>query len=150
MDPESPRQRLGGADRGAPLRSGAKGARAAGGTAQGGGLPNDAWSFDGTTGTLLADLTAAPSARALQATAFDAHGRLLSWGGRFGDSVLGDLSVHEHGDWHAVEAGPSPRLGAARVNLGADRWLSVFGSSSDFTSTWEGFSDVWELAPRER
>lgn len=121
-----------------------------GGTAQGGGLPNDAWSFDGTTWTQLAELTAAPSARALQATAFDSRGRLLSWGGRFGDSVLGDLAVHESGDWRAVEPGPTARFGAAWVDLGSDRWLSVFGSRSDFTSTWEDFADVWELAPAQQ
>lgn len=106
----------------------------------------DAWAFDGTAWSPVSGLSAAPSGRTHSATAFDAFGRLLSWGGREGDTVLGDSSVFERGEWVQVPGGPSPRFDAAWLDLGG-RFVTVFGARTDFSTYWEDSADVWELGP---
>ncbi len=117
-----------------------------GGVLQDRSLPNDTWAFDGATWSLLDGLSAAPTGRLYNAAAFDSYGRLLAWGGTSGTTVLADLGVRDGRDWADVPAGPSPRLDAALIDLG-DRWRTVFGSESDFSTWWEDRSDVWELGP---
>jgi len=109
-------------------------------------VPNDSWAFDGETWQLLDGLTAAPTPRAYNAVAFDSYGRLLSWGGLRGSAVAGDLGVRDGATWSEVPAGPSPRFDASWIDLG-DRWRTVFGSDSDFSTRWKDHADIWELAP---
>lgn len=107
---------------------------------------DDQWSFDGTTWKRREGR--ATSARISPTQAFDSWGRLLSWGGREGTVPKDGVWVDDGTGWVAPSStAPSARFGARWIDLG-DRWVTVFGSTSDFTRNWEDLSDVWELAPR--
>lgn len=119
-----------------------------GGTNAQQGLPNDAWVFDGAQWRPLDGLTAAPTARSSNAAVFDGFGRLITFGGVFGDAVLGGLFVHDESTgWVEVPGGPSARLDAALLDLGHGVLRTLFGAETDYATFWEDRADVWELAP---
>ncbi len=120
------------------------------------------WSWDGTDWTRLNPPQSPPAridatllfdsvragTRVLPTQAFDSWGRFVSWGGREGANPQDGVSIDDGSGWVAQpSAGPGARFGAKWIDLG-DRWLMVFGSTSNFTTSWEDFADAWELAPR--
>ncbi len=119
-----------------------------GGVGANGKVLDDLWTFDGSTWKRREARSASPSARISPTQAFDSWGRLLSWGGREGSVPKDGVWVDDGTGWVPQPTdGPSARFGAKWIDLG-DRWLTVFGSTSDFTRNWEDLADVWELAPR--
>lgn len=119
-----------------------------GGVGANGTVLNDMWSFDGATWKRREGRASAPASRISPTQAFDSWGRFLSWGGREGQVPKDGVSVDDGTGWIAQPGdGPGARFGARWIDLG-DRWVTVFGSTSNFTNSWEDFADAWELAPR--
>lgn len=120
-----------------------------GGSKAGGVIANDAWTFDGTDWKELVGQTAGPTPRVWNALGIDAKGRLWSFGGYDGTTTFDDAAVFENGAWAAVTPqGPAARFSAKLLRTGADRFLLVGGSASDFVRTWVDFGDAWELGLR--
>ncbi len=119
-----------------------------GGVGANGAVLDDVWSFDGASWKRREGRSSAPASRVSPTQAFDSFGRFVSWGGREASSPRDGVSVDDGTGWVAQPStGPGARFGAKWIDLG-DRWLTVFGSTSNFTNSWEDFADAWELAPR--
>lgn len=102
----------------------------------------NAYEFDGSS-WLATSINIGPSARHSARAAFDStNARSLVFGGRTGNTPLGDLWEWQLSQWWSLSAsGPSPRRDHAMAYDSARQRVVLFGGFANSA----GFDDTWEF-----